>query len=518
MSSGPILMTADASAYRALGEGGEPVWRRAAQLRAAIDTRLGKRHADLFAIPQDQVGRIEWRAPFDGTAQSYIGLSETEKRALEAKVQELRPDLVRLVERLDTAGRSDGERAFGRLLRQALLAPGPETLFSVDTRPVLAFWGFSAEGAAGTLLGIVAAPAPGAPAWSPGPAAPAPSAPTQTGWTTVPTSAPTMVGQPPPAPLAAASPGWTTVPGAAPATQMGQPPTGRPPPPPGGPPPYGAPPPQAGPAAYGMPPPQAGQPPYAAPPPQPGPSPATSGWWKGMAIALAALILLAVTAWFVKPYLPDWVWDGTFTMPPTASTDPGSSGVDDSVLRAERAREDALKADFARLWAQFNDKRNQCRPGQSTDLKGDRPPPATNEEVTRRGGRIGRMNVVLSWQGGDDLDVHVVCPSGEVINYQETRHCGGTLDVDANHVGVVENPVENVVWDEPPRGRYKILVARFEDRDPKSATTPFTVELKVNGQVVKSASGAADGTLQEVFSFDVPLPEDASSSPPPRKP
>ena len=125
------------------------------------------------------------------------------------------------------------------------------------------------------------------------------------------------------------------------------------------------------------------------------------------------------------------------------------------------------------------------------------------------------MNVVLSWQGNDDLDLHVVCPSGEVINYQEARHCGGTLDVDANHVGVIDTPVENVVWDDPPRGRYKILVARFEDRDPRSPSTPFTLELKVDGRVVKSVSGNADATLQEVFSFDVPLPEDASA---PRKP
>ena len=238
-----------------------------------------------------------------------------------------------------------------------------------------------------------------------------------------------------------------------------------------------------------------------------------------MLIALFALILLAVTAYFVKPYLPLWVWDGTYAMPPTAGTGPGGSGgVDDSALRAERAREDALKADFARLWAQFNDKRNQCRPGQSTERQGDRPPPATNEEVTRRGGRIGRMNVVLSWQGNDDLDLHVVCPSGDIINYQETQHCGGTLDVDANHVGVVDNPVENVVWDDPPRGRYKILVARFEDRDPRSATTPFTVELKIDGQVVKSASGNAGETMQEVFSFDVPLPGSAPTPPEPRKP
>ncbi|HJQ60006.1 MAG TPA: hypothetical protein VJ890_24080, partial [Vineibacter sp.] len=135
--SGPSLIIADAGAYSALGDGGEPVWRRAAQVRAAIDTRLGKRHADLFAIPQEHAGRLDWHAPFDGVPRRYADLTVAEKLALQAQVQELWPDLERLVDRLDAAGRSDGERAFGRLLRLALTAPGPDALFSVDGKPVL---------------------------------------------------------------------------------------------------------------------------------------------------------------------------------------------------------------------------------------------------------------------------------------------------------------------------------------------------------------------------------------------
>jgi len=84
-----------------------------------------------------------------------------------------------------------------------------------------------------------------------------------------------------------------------------------------------------------------------------------------MLIALFLLIVLAVSAYFARPYLPQWVWDGAFTVPPTAArTGPGPGGVDDTALRAEREREEALRADVARLWTQFNDKRNQCTPGQ----------------------------------------------------------------------------------------------------------------------------------------------------------
>jgi hypothetical protein len=348
MSSGPILITADGGTYRPLGDGGEPVWRRAAQLRAAIETRLGRRHADLFAIPQEQVGGIEWRAPFDGAARAYSALSEAEKRALQSKVQELRPDLERLVERLDSAGRSDGERAFGRLLRQALVAPGSETLFSVDARPVLSFWGFSPEGSAGALLGIAAVGAASAPSWS----APPPP-PTQTGWTPAPTS--TTPGQPPQAPPA--STGWTAAPGTGPGTAAGQAPAGASPP--AGTPPYGAPPQMAPP--MGAPPPVA----VAAAAPAGG-----SGWWKGMLVALVLLIVLVTSAYFVTPWLPLWAWDGTY--PPTARSG-GPAGLDDSALRAEREREAALKADAARLWAEFNNKRNQCAPGQQESTVVPRP-------------------------------------------------------------------------------------------------------------------------------------------------
>jgi hypothetical protein len=372
MSAGPSLINADAGTYAALGEGGEPVWRRAAQLRAAIDTRLGKRHADLFAIPHEHAGRIDWRAPFDGTPRPYAALSDTDKHALQAKVHELRPDLERLVDRLDAAGRSDGERAFGRLLRLALTAPGPETLFSVDGRPVLTFWGFAGAGTPGLLLGVAATPAttlaarsgaatpPGPPpaaSWAGGPTA-TPTVAPGAGWT-----APAQPGATPPAgswPSQAATPSAAPPQAAAPAWGAAAGGTATPPPSPGAP-PLGAAPPGAG-------------PPYPPVPPA-GPAPAAttaavappsaSFWLTGLLIAGFLLLLLAVAAYVVKPYLPRWVWDGKFTLPSTAGPPPGApTGVDDSALRAEQAREAALRADHARLWTQFNDRRGQCAPGR----------------------------------------------------------------------------------------------------------------------------------------------------------
>jgi hypothetical protein len=43
---------------------------------------------------------------------------------------------------MEAVERSNAERNFARLLRQALTAPGEETLYVVDGRPVMTFWGF----------------------------------------------------------------------------------------------------------------------------------------------------------------------------------------------------------------------------------------------------------------------------------------------------------------------------------------------------------------------------------------
>lgn len=300
MASGPFLIGASLSRYGARGVAGEPVWRRAQQLRAAIEARLGGRHADLFAIPQvDEIGdKVDWYAPFDGVARAWSDLSDAERRALESRVSELRPELERLVLRLDSEGRGEGERAFGRLLREAMVAPGSETLFSVGGRPVFAFWGFAGEGkTAQHFMGMLP-----------------------------PTSAMTI-------PVAAA-----TAVAAAPVAAAAAPPS---------------------------------------PPPAPEPAPrvavmastapiAGPVWWKWMLVASFLLVVLAASAWFVRPYLPQWAWDGRTGIPTPDRPGAGpvtTAAVDDSALRALKDREGQLAADLARLRDQFVDKRNACTPG-----------------------------------------------------------------------------------------------------------------------------------------------------------
>lgn len=149
MAAGPLLVSEPLQRYRALGLAGDPVWRAAGQLRAAISARLSREHADLLALPEaEPSGRtIDWYAPFDGEVKRLSDLGEAERREILDKAQRLHGEIAGLATQMEAMERSNAERNFARLLRHALTAPGEETLYVVDGRPVMTFWGFTADAA-----------------------------------------------------------------------------------------------------------------------------------------------------------------------------------------------------------------------------------------------------------------------------------------------------------------------------------------------------------------------------------
>lgn len=149
MAAGPLLVSEPLQRYRALGLAGDPVWRAAGQLRAAIAARLSREHADLLAVPEaEPSGRtINWYAPFDGDVKRLGDLGDAERREMLDRVHRLHGEIAGLATQMEAVERSNAERNFARLLRQALTAPGEETLYVVDGRPVMTFWGFTADAA-----------------------------------------------------------------------------------------------------------------------------------------------------------------------------------------------------------------------------------------------------------------------------------------------------------------------------------------------------------------------------------
>ncbi|MEP7125600.1 MAG: hypothetical protein ABJE95_32005 [Byssovorax sp.] len=112
--------------------------------------------------------------------------------------------------------------------------------------------------------------------------------------------------------------------------------------------------------------------------------------------------------------------------------------------------------------------------------------------VEAAGGQYANVDIRASllWNNRNDLDLHVIPPSGEEVYYGHKKSaCGGWLDVDMNVGGETQKPVENVRWAKgtAPKGRYRVIVQNFGFKEQPSPTD-FRVEIEVAG-VVKRFDG-----------------------------
>ena len=114
------------------------------------------------------------------------------------------------------------------------------------------------------------------------------------------------------------------------------------------------------------------------------------------------------------------------------------------------------------------------------------------EKVKAAGGNVeGFMRCSLHWFNFDDLDVHVMEPSGREIYYGNRRSysTGGELDVDMNAgSGKTRDAVENIVWTDRSRlapGRYTVWVNQFNKRE--SIDVGFEFEIEIDGELHKFA-------------------------------
>lgn len=114
------------------------------------------------------------------------------------------------------------------------------------------------------------------------------------------------------------------------------------------------------------------------------------------------------------------------------------------------------------------------------------------ERIEREGAKTGEVQVTLLWNNYNDLDLHLFCPSGERIYFNNRNsECGGELDIDMNIKPGSRKPIENVYWEVmPPVGDYRICVhhyakhRRWKTKDP----TKFKVRVRI-GEKVKQYKG-----------------------------
>jgi hypothetical protein len=128
----------------------------------------------------------------------------------------------------------------------------------------------------------------------------------------------------------------------------------------------------------------------------------------------------------------------------------------------------------------------------------------------------GDITISLAWDTFDDLDLHIMCPSGEEISFRNTVSDDGLclLDVDMNVDGSSREPIENVFMGnldemiEAPRGKYEVLVQNFayhEEGATETTIIPFRVVIEKNGRKEKfdgKCQGSGENSNVMVHEFE----------------
>ncbi len=128
------------------------------------------------------------------------------------------------------------------------------------------------------------------------------------------------------------------------------------------------------------------------------------------------------------------------------------------------------------------------------------------QRLEREGGKTGEVQISLAWDDYNDLDLHIFCPSGERIYFNnKTSECGGELDVDMNVRPTSKNAVENVVWIEnAPTGKYKVGVHFYKhhQKEETTETCEFRARITIHGDVRDYSGRITHGqAMQMVTSF-----------------
>ncbi len=137
--------------------------------------------------------------------------------------------------------------------------------------------------------------------------------------------------------------------------------------------------------------------------------------------------------------------------------------------------------------------------------------------LEREGAQSSDVQISLMWNNYNDLDLHVVCPSGERIHGGNKKSaCGGELDVDANVRAETRKPVENVFWEEgkAPAGKYQVYVHHYKKHDKRKSKDPTKFQVIVNqgGEPYEYNGELSSGDpIMMVAEFTLPSPEERAA-------
>ena len=151
--AGSLLVSGNPQHYNAIGEGGQPVYAVAFQLREAIRLKAGVTTANCLAVPQsNQYGSmVDWYAPVDGDVVPWSAATSGEREHALSKLDSAHRALQAAISKmtLTDARSSQAEREINTvlpLMSKVFHFPDTNFIYLVNGEPVIAFWGFHSQG------------------------------------------------------------------------------------------------------------------------------------------------------------------------------------------------------------------------------------------------------------------------------------------------------------------------------------------------------------------------------------
>ena len=141
---------------------------------------------------------------------------------------------------------------------------------------------------------------------------------------------------------------------------------------------------------------------------------------------------------------------------------------------------------------------------------------AIKERVKGAGGNVdGEVRASLSWFNYDDLDIHMVEPTGEEIYFgNRSSRCGGKLDIDMNAGGnKSREAVENIFYttkSKMKKGTYKVVVHNFCKRE--SVDVGFDLQIEIDGEITNYHYSMAVGNSENVLCLELVVDADKNVS------
>lgn len=150
--AGSLLVSGNPQHFKAIGEGGQPVYAVAFQLREAIRLKAGASTANCLAIPQsNQHGSmVDWYAPIEGDVVPWSAASSQEREHALARLDAAHRTLESAIQKMRLAETKDGQAEREKntvlpLMSKVFYFPDPQFIYLVNGEPVIAFWGFHTQ-------------------------------------------------------------------------------------------------------------------------------------------------------------------------------------------------------------------------------------------------------------------------------------------------------------------------------------------------------------------------------------